>query len=318
MQVNDIKNISVIGAGTMGHGIGLTYAGAGYRVILHDISKAILGNAMSRIQADLKMMAEEGLICLNNIKETLSHITTTTDLKKAVEHTDFVTEAVTENIDVKRRIFCELDTLCPSHTILASNTSSLVLKDFTLQTSRKEKVIITHWVNPPHLVPVVEVVGCAETSNETIELACSLLQKIKKVPVRIRKEIPGLIINRIHFALLREVWSLWQQGVASPEDIDTVIKRSLGFRWAAIGPLAASDLGGLDLFCVIADRLFGVISSMKKPPQQLTEMVEAGKLGSKSGEGFFSYNKTYSDEDQDKIVEDRDRKHVQLLKLWYS
>ena len=318
MQVPDIKNISVIGAGTMGHGIGLAYAWAGYQVILHDISGVILNNAMSRIRDALKMMADEGLISVNDIEDILSRITTTTDLKKAVEYADFVTEAVTENIEIKRKLFSELDTLCLPQTVLASNTSSLILHDFSSQILRKDKVIITHWVNPPHLVPVVEVIGCEETSNETIELACLLLRNINKVPVRIQKEIPGLIINRIHFAILREAWSLWQQGIASPEDIDTVIKGSLGFRWAVIGPLAASDLGGLDLFCIVANHLFGVISDMKKPPQQLIEMVKAGKLGLKSGEGFYSYKKTYSDEGQDKSVEERDRKHIQLLKLWYS
>ena len=317
MQLADIKNISVIGAGTMGYGIGLTYAWGGYQVVLYDISETILNNAVSHMRDDLKTLADGGLISPQGIGEILSRITTTTDLKGAVKEADFVTEAVIENIEVKRKVFGDLDIFCPPHTILASNTSSLVLRDFTDQIKRKDKVIITHWINPPHLVPVVEVVRGEETSSETTELAYSLLQKIGKVPVKVRKEIPGFIINRLQFALLREVWALWQQGIASPEDIDTVVKSSLGFRWAAIGPLETSDLGGLDTFRIIADRLFKIISDAHEAPQELKEMVEAGKLGLKSGQGFFSYRTSSADKGQDKRVKERDRKHMQLLKLWY-
>ncbi len=317
MPLANIKNIGVIGAGTMGYGIGLTYAWGGYRVVLHDTSETILNNALSHIGDDLKTLADGGLISPQDTGEILSRITTTTDLKEAAKEADFVTEAVIENIEVKRKVFGDLDIFCPPHTILASNTSSLVLHDFTDRIKRKDKVIITHWVNPPHLVPVVEVVRGAETSSETAELTYSLLQKIGKVPVKVRKEIPGFIINRIQFALLREVWALWQQGIASPEDIDTVVKSSLGFRWAAIGPLETSDLGGLDTFCIIADRLFKIMSDAHEAPQELKEMVKAGKLGLKSGQGFFSYRVSSADKGQDKRVKERDRKHMQLLKLWY-
>ncbi len=302
----------------MGRGIGLTYAWGGYQVVLHDTGDTILNNAVSHIRDDLKTLADRGLISPDEIGEILSRITTTTDMKRAVKKADFVTEAVVENITVKRKVFGDLDIFCPPHTILASNTSSLVLHDFTDQTRRKDKVIITHWMNPPHLVPAVEVVRGEETSSETMELVYSLLQKIRKVPVKIGKEIPGFIINRIQFALLREVWSLWQQGIASLEDIDTVVKGGLGFRWAAVGPLETADLGGLDVFCVVADRLFKVISDAHEPPRELEEMVKAGKLGLKSGQGFFSHWVSYTDKVQDKRVKERDRKHIQLLKLWYS
>ena len=318
MQLANIKSISVIGAGTMGHGISLTYAWGGYQVVLHDINETILNNAVSHIRDDLKTLADGGLISPDGIGKILSRIITTADLKTAVKEADFVTEVVIENIEGKRKVFGDLDIFCPPHTILASNTSSLVLRDFTDQIKRKDKVIITHWINPPHLVPVVEVVRGEETSSETTELAYSLLQKIRKVPVKVRKEIPGFIINRIQLALLREVWALWQQGIASPEDIDTVVKGSLGSRWAAIGPLEASDLGGLDVFYTIADRLFKVISDAHEPPREFKEMVKAGKLGLKSGQGFFSYRVGYADKGQDKRVKERDKKHMQLFKLWYS
>ena len=318
MQLEDIKNISVIGAGTMGHGIGLTYAMRGYRVVLNDLSEAILGNAMAHIRDELKTFAENELISQDMIETTLSRITTTTDLKEAVKGADFVTEAVWEDIEVKRKLFSDLDVLCPGHTILASNTSALLLQDIASQCQRRDKAVITHWVNPPHLVPLVEVVRGEGTSDETMELAYDLLKKVKKVPVRIMREIPGFILNRLQAAMMREVWSLWQQGIASAEDIDLLMKTSLGFRWAAIGPLATADLGGLDIFYNVTSRLLEVISDVHEPPEELKKMVAAGELGLKSGKGFFKYDVSYFEEGQAESVTARDKKHIQLLKLWYS
>jgi 3-hydroxybutyryl-CoA dehydrogenase len=314
----DISNISVIGAGTMGHGIGLTYALRGYRVALNDLNETILGNAMSHIRDELRTLAENELISPDMIEATLSHITTTTNLKEAVRNADFVTEAVWEDVEVKKAVFRDLGMLCPEHTILASNTSALLLRDIASDCQRKDKVIITHWVNPPHLVPLVEVVPGEETSEVTVAIAYNLLKKLKKVPVKIKKEIPGFVLNRLQAALMREVWSLWQQGIASAEDIDLMMKASLGFRWAAIGPLETADLGGLDIFYKVMGRLFKVISDSHEPPEELRKMVEAGKLGLKSGQGFFDYDVSYFEEGEAASVRARDRKHIQLLKLWYS
>ena len=318
MQLKDIRNISVIGAGVMGHGIGLTYALGGYKVTLNDTSDAILNNAMSHIRIDLKTFAESGLISQDMIDETLSHLTTTTDLEKAVKDADFVTEAAMENVEVKRKIFSNLDVFCPEHTILASNTSSLVLRDFTSQSRRRDRILITHWFNPPHIVPVVEVVRGEETSAETMELVYALLKKVKKAPVKILKEIPGFVVNRIQAGMIREVWSLWQQGIASPRDIDLAVKGSFGFRLAAIGPLETCDFGGLDIWYVVADRLLKVINDAHEPPEALKRKVEAGELGLKTGKGFFDYSVSYSDKGQDESVKARDKKFIQLLKLLYS
>ena len=318
MQLEDIRNISVIGAGIMGHGIGLTYALGGYKVALNDVSEAILNNAMNHIRNDLKTFAESGVISQDMIEETLSRLTTTTNLEKAVKDANFVTETVAEDVDVKREIFSNLDVFCPEHTIFASNTSSLVLRDFASQCSRKERILITHWFNPPHIVPVVEVVRGEETSDETMELVYALLKKVKKVPVKILKEIPGFVVNRIQTGMFREVWSLWQQGIASPEDIDLAVKGSFGFRLAAIGPLATCDLGGLDLWYGIADRLFKVIDDAHEPPEAFKRKVEAGELGLKTGKGFFDYNINYFTKGQDESVKARDKQFIQLLKLLYS
>lgn len=318
MPLEAIKNVSVIGAGIMGHGIGLTYARHGYRVALNDLNETILTNAMSHIRDELRTLAENELISPDMTETTLARITTTTDLKEAVKDADFVTEAVWEDVELKQKLFRDLEMLCPEHTILASNTSALLLKDIAAYCQRKDKVVITHWVNPPHLVPLVEVVGGEETSAATMELAYNLLKKLKKVPVKIRREIPGFILNRLQAALMREVWSLWQQGIASAEDIDLAMKASLGFRWAAVGPLETADLGGLDIFYKVMGQLFKIISDSHEPPEELKEMIADGKLGLKSGQGFFDYDVSYFEEGEAARVKERDRKHIQLLKLWYS
>ncbi len=318
MQLEDIKKIGIVGAGTMGHGIGLVYALGGYPVTLSDMTDEILLNAMNHIRDTLETFAENELISQDMIEATLSRIATTTDLKEAVRDADFVTEAVREDIEVKKKLFHDLDRLCPGHTVLASNTSALLLRDIASQCRRRDKTVITHWVNPPHLVPLVEVVRGDDTSDETLELAYSLLKKVKKVPVKIKREIPGFILNRLQMAMMREVWSLWQQDIASAEDIDLVVKASLGFRWAAVGALEAADLGGLDTFYTVASRLFKLISDAHEPPEGLKKMVEAGQLGLKSGKGFFNYDVSYFEEGEARSVRARDKKHIQLLKLWYS
>ncbi len=314
----DIKKVSIIGAGVMGHGIGLTYAQHGYRVALNDLNETILANAMSHIRDELRTLAENELISPEMTETTLSRITSTTQLKEAVKDTDFVTEAVWEDLELKQTIFRDIEMLCPEHTILASNTSALLLKDIAVHCQRKDKVVITHWVNPPHLVPLVEVVAGEETSATTMDLAYNLLKKLKKVPVKIRREIPGFILNRLQAALMREVWSLWQQGIASAEDIDLAMKASLGFRWAAVGPLETADLGGLDIFHKVMGRLFKVINDSHDPPEELKKMIDEGKLGLKSGQGFFEYDVSYFEEGEAARVKERNRKHIQLLKLWYS
>lgn len=313
MRLEQIKNMSVVGAGLMGHGIGLTYALGGYRVILNDTSDEILNTATRHIRDNLETLAENAIISQNSIDDVLSRLTTTSDIEKAVRDADFITEAVSENVEVKRNIFNKLDALCPEHAILASNTSSLVLKDFTAGVKRKDRILITHWINPPHIVPLVEVVRGEDTSDEVFEVACALLKKVRKLPVKIHREIPGFVVNRIQAGMLREVWSLWEQGIASPEDIDLAVKGSFGFRLAAIGPLETCDFGGLNFWYNITDRLFKQISSSQKPPEALRRKIESGELGLKSGRGFFDY----TERGREDAVKLRDKRFIQLLKLIY-
>jgi len=313
MRLEDVKNMAVIGAGIMGHGIAQTFASGGYRVSLSDVNDTILNNAVNRIRGNLETFARNGFISQDEIGNTLSRITAIPDLQKAVCDADIVIEAVIEDIEVKRKLFNQLDTLCPSRTILASNSSSLLISDFASRTKRQDRVVLTHWINPPHIVPTVEIIKGDKTSDETADLIYALLKKVGKLPVRILKEIPGYLVNRIQLAMLREVWYLWEQGVATPEDIDLAVKGGFGFRLASIGPLLTNDLGGNDTNYRVAKYLFPLINDSHKPPLGLKKMVEAGELGAKTGKGFFDY----SHEEWDRIIEQRDREFLQRLKALY-
>jgi len=315
MRVEDIKNISIIGAGTMGHGIGLNYALGGYKVTLHDRNEDILRQALSQVRSGLETFAECGLVSENKINEILTNITTTTELQKVSQHADFVTEAATENVEVKRNIFTDLDAYCPEHTILASNTSSLTLRDFTSQCKRQDKILLCHWMNPPHILPAVEVAPGESTSGETMDVICALLSTVNKTPIRMKKEIPGLLHARVQMGLIREIWSVWQQGIASPEDIDLVVKGGFGLRLAIMGPLQMCDMGGLDIWYATANQLFKDIDNTPEPPEELKKLIAAGDLGVKTGRGFFDYEAVSSGKDKGKTVKERDRMLLNILKL---
>jgi len=313
----EIKRVGVVGCGTMGSGIVLACARSGYEVVTSEINDELLKKGLATINAFLTKSVEKGKITNEEKEATLARIRGTTSMQD-FSGCDLVIEAAIEDIELKKKIFSNLNKVCPESAILASNTSALLLKDIAAHCRRKDRVVITHWINPPHLVPLVEVVRGKDTSAATMELAYNLLKKLEKVPVKIMREIPGFILNRLQAALMRETWSLWQQGIASAEDIDLAMKASLGFRWAAIGPLETADLGGLDIFYKVMGRLFEVISDSHQPPEELRKMIESGKLGLKSGQGFYDYDVSYFEEGEAARVKERDRKHIQLLKLWYS
>jgi 3-hydroxybutyryl-CoA dehydrogenase len=313
MKLDDIRSISVVGAGIMGHGIAQVFAVGGYDVRLHDVTPEILEKAMARVRENLRIFTENGFITSEEADAAYGRIRTEPDLATAVSNTDIVVEAIKEDIELKRSMFNRLDELCAERTVLASNSSSLLISDFASGTKRQDRVVLTHWYNPPHIVPAVEVIKGVHTSQETADLMYDLLKKVRKLPIRINKEIPGYLLNRIQMALAREAWYLWQAGVASAEDIDLAVKGSLGFRLASIGPLMTADLGGQDTWCAVASYLFPLISDAHTPPEPYLKMVREGNLGMKTGNGFYNYTK----EEWDAIIEKRDREFLQRLKNLY-
>jgi len=313
MKLADVRSISVIGAGIMGHGIAQVFAVGGYNVCLNDVTPEILSRALVRIRENLRIFNENGFITSQEADAAYARIRTESNLEASVRDADIVVEAIKEDIELKRALFNKLDAACPERTVLASNSSSLLISDFASGTKRQDRVVLTHWYNPPHIVPAVEVIRGAHTSQETADLLYDLLKKVKKLPIRINKEIPGYLLNRIQMALSREAWYLWQAGVASAEDIDLAVKGSLGFRLASIGPLLTSDLGGQDTWCAVSKYLFPLISDAHEPPENYVKMVDAGNLGMKTGKGFYDY----TEEEWKAVIEKRDKEFLQRLKSLY-
>lgn len=310
MNVEDIRKAAIIGAGIMGHGIAQSLATAGYSVRITDVNKGALDTVLSRVERNLAAFVAAGMVAARDVPDILKRIRVAPSLEPAVEDADIVFEAAAEDPGIKRLLFNQLDAVCPERTILASNSSSLLISEFASETHRQDRCILTHWMNPPHIVPAVEVIPGHLTSELTYEVVCALLVKAGKTPIRVRKEIPGYLVNRIQMAMFREVWSLWGQGVASAEDLDAAIRGSFGFRLPNVGPLLASDLAGNETTYTIARRLLPLVDSSTAPDDAFRAMVEAGDYGMKTGRGFYSH----SAEEWNAIIEKRDQDLLRQLK----
>jgi len=289
MELDKIQEIAVIGCGLMGHGIAQTFAQKGYSVTMYDTHHSILEKAISQVRSNLDTFIEAGLETEESIKEVLSNIRISLDLRSAVNQAHFVIEAAPEDLMLKMNLFAEMDQYAHEDAILASNTSTLPISQIGKKVIRKERLIITHWFNPPHIIPVVEVVRGEATSQGVFEITYKLLEKIGKKPIKILKEIPGFLINRVQTAMFREILSLLELGVATPEDIDLGVKGSFGFRLAVIGPLQTMDMGGLDLMYKGMKYLYPFIDRSIEVQKILGEKIERNELGLKTGEGFFQY-----------------------------
>ncbi|MCX6379214.1 MAG: 3-hydroxyacyl-CoA dehydrogenase family protein [Armatimonadetes bacterium] len=271
--MNTVQNIAVIGAGLMGHAIAQEFAVAGFSVRLYDLTEEVLHQAILRIEGNLKLLAAHGRIPETAVEPALKLIRTTPDLKEAVQDADIVIEAVFEDLPLKLRIFKELDDLCPAHTILASNTSTFMPSLLANATQRPDRVIVAHYFNPPYFVPLVEVVSSPHTSPET------------KTPIL----NPGFVANRLQAALIREAFAIVQEGVASPQEVDVVVRTGIGRRLAVAGPFEIAEAAGWDLWSAVAAQLVPTLSNSPEVPQLLIEQVAKGELGVKSGKGFYTW-----------------------------
>ncbi len=282
-----MKNIAVIGAGTMGNGIAHTFAQCGYKVQLIDISQASIDRGMATIAKNLDRMVAKEKISEAEKTSTLGNITTYTNMEEGVEYAGLVVEAATENVDLKLKIFKDLDSMCASDTILASNTSSISITQIAAVTSRPEKVIGMHFMNPVPIMKLVEIIKGYSTSDETYQLVAELSKKLNKVPVEVN-DYPGFVANRILMPMINEAIETLYNGVAGVKEIDTVMMLGMAH---PMGPLALADFIGLDVCLSILKVMYDGFKNPKYAPcPLLVNMVMAGKLGAKSGEGFYDYS----------------------------
>jgi 3-hydroxybutyryl-CoA dehydrogenase len=302
MQVEDVRRIAVIGAGTMGHGIAQEFARAGYTTAIVDQTDERLTSALANVRRNLRLLADVGLVQADAIEATVARLRPTTSLADAVADADVVIEAVFEDLRLKQELFARLDELCPAHTLLASNSSSIMPSQLAPSTSRPDRVLVAHYFNPPHLLPLVEVVKGPATSDDTAQVMFALLKGIGKSPVIMQKEAPGFIANRMQVALQREALSIVEHGYATPADIDTVVRASFGRRLAFAGPFEIADIGGLDVISAVAALLIPEIESSTDISAVLTDKPARGDFGVKSGKGFYDWPPEAADELRQRIA----------------
>ncbi len=284
-----MKNIAVIGAGTMGNGIAHTFAQFGYNVQLIDISQAALDKGVATITKNLDRMVAKEKISEDDKNNTLNNISTYTSIKEGVQYASLVVEAATENVTLKSKIFKELDEVCPEDTILATNTSSISITQIAAVTNRPEKVIGMHFMNPVPIMKLVEIIRGYNTSDEVMEFTVDLTKKINKIPVEVN-DYPGFVANRILMPMINESIETLYNGVAGVAEIDTVMKLGMAH---PMGPLQLADFIGLDVCLSILNVMYDGFKNPKYAPcPLLVNMVMAGKLGIKSGEGFYDYSES--------------------------
>jgi 3-hydroxybutyryl-CoA dehydrogenase len=305
--MTEIRNVTVVGAGTMGHSLAQAFAQGGFNVWLNDVQEAILSKARSLIASNLMTLVELGVLPKNQQTPIFNRIQTTTNIEEAGKEADLVVEAIIEDAGAKKEMFRTLDKICPPQAILASNTSYMDIFKF-VETKRPEKVLITHWFAPPHIIPLVEIVCGPKTAPETVDVVKALLVKLGKKPIVLSRFLPGFIANRLQSALGNEVLFLLDNGYATPEDIDGATKASFGLRIPILGLVKRMDFTGLNLTQkIISNRLY-------EPPQPqgksktVDQLMAQGKMGVKSGSGFYDYGGRSTEE----IMKERD---IKLIKL---
>jgi 3-hydroxybutyryl-CoA dehydrogenase len=289
MNLQDIQRIGVLGAGLMGHGIAQVFASAGYGVSIFDADTATLEKAKERIAANFDVFIRLKLATAADRDRCLDLVTISKDLPDLCHGPQVIVEAISENMDVKKKIYGELEQYVPSDTILTSNTSALSITDISAALRHKGRFMGTHFWNPPHILPCVEVIKGASTSEEDFDAVYALLEKAGKVPVRVLKDVPGFLGNRLQHAMWREAISLRENEIASAEDIDKVVKYGFGLRMSFIGPLETADLAGLALTRDIHEYLFPYLESSHEPSPVLDELVSDGATGVKAGRGFYDW-----------------------------
>lgn len=289
MDVNDIKTTAVIGAGTMGPGMGAVLSAHGYDTRLTDIEGEVLKNAEGTVETVFNTLLSEGFLSESQVNIGREKLSFTLNQAEAVDGAQFVIEAIPERLELKQDLFREIESQVSADTILASNTSGIPITKLCEVCEHRERVIGMHWSNPPHIIPVVEVIRGEGTGDRAVEATTALTEAVGMIPVLVKQDVPGFVENRILYAIMREALHLLEGGVASAEDIDTVAKWGIGYKLSVIGPLELLDMAGLDIYNSVAGYLNADLSASDSVSQVITDRVEQGTLGIKTGGGLFDY-----------------------------
>jgi len=313
MDTSAIHTVAVLGLGMMGHGIAQAFAVAGCKVNCFDEVAAARASLHHRVTANLQQMVKAELIDDDMIARIVSRLRICTSEAEAVADAQFVTEAIKEDLAAKQELFARIENFAAADAILASNSSSFPMTQTAARMRHPERAVVTHWFNPPHIVPVVEVVPGEKTSPVITQTTYTLLQRIGKQPVRVNQELAGFLVNRVQVAMFREIWDLLDRGVASAAEIDLAIRGSMGLRLAALGPLRIIDFAGWDITSSGYKNLITDMRSDTELPAVIQAMIERGDFGVKTGAGVYEY----TPESLAAMQAERDQQYLALIKqLW--
>lgn len=308
------KKAIVAGAGVMGASLAQVYAEAGYDVVLYDLAEKFLDRGKHLIALNQETLVKAGLITADDSAALVQRIRfSCDDACFAAADVDIILESIVEKLEIKQGFWEKVSRLANAHCLLATNTSGLHISDIAAKMDHKDRFMGQHWLNPPHLLPLAELIIGADTAAETVTRMKDLVRGLGKHPVCV-KDINGFIINRLQFAILREAMHIVDSGAATVEDIDDVMKYGMGLRLAALGPFRIADLGGLDTFDHISQYLFADLDTSKEGNSYLHSLVEDGKLGVKSGQGYYDYSGDKADE----AIKERDELFIKLAKCLYK
>jgi 3-hydroxybutyryl-CoA dehydrogenase len=309
MKAKDIRRIGIIGAGLMGHGIAQVFASAGYDVNLYDADRATLEAAKGRIEANFKVFVALGLARPEDVANCLGRIALCPSLETLCSGCQYILEAILEDLDLKRKVFAEVERFSAPDAIFSSNTSAISITEIAAALKKRDRFLGTHFWNPPHVLPCVEVIRGEETGEAAFETIFTLMETVGKVPVRVLKDVPGFLGNRLQHAMWREAVSLCDKGVASAADIDRVVKYGFGARMPFIGPMETADLAGLVLTRDIHRYLFPHLEAATTPAPVLEKLIAEGATGVKAGRGFYEWT---PDKIQ-QIIQQRDTVLLRIL-----
>lgn len=310
--MREIKTIVIAGSGTMGSSMGETFAKFGYEVVLYDIFEEALEKAKKLISLNQETEINEGIISAEESRKLVGRIQYTGDIN-VFKKADFVVEAILENLNVKHKFWSEVSEIVDEDIVLCSNTSGLSITKIAEVVKNPERFCGMHWINPPHIIPLIEVIKGEKTAEEKAQIVKELSSKVNKKPVVVR-DAPGFVLNRIQFAIMRECLHIVEQGIASAESVDDVMKYGLGLRYACLGPFQVADLGGLDIFYNISSYLFEDLCDKKEVFGLLKECFENDALGVKNQKGFYDYSNGKDEE----LIRYRDKMFTKVASTLYE